>query len=70
MSVSERLDYITIAFDASQVAGSILTAVCEENPTTIEATRVMGLNDSYKRTLELTEIENRLKVFEDDLANA
>ena len=36
--------------------------------TPIEATRVMGLIDSYRRTLELTEIEERLRVLEN--ANA
>ena len=29
-----------------------------------EAARVMGLIDSYRRTLELTEIEERLQVLE------
>ena len=62
MSVSERLDYIKSALDASQAAGSVLTAVSEGSLTPIEATRVMGLIDSYRRTLELTEIENRLIV--------
>ena len=41
----------------------------EENLTPIEATRVMGLIDSYRRILELTEIENRLKVLEDEFAS-
>ena len=62
ISVSERLDYITSALDVSQAAGSVLTAVSEGSLTPIEATRVMGLIDSYRRTLELTEIENRLIV--------
>lgn len=45
--------------DASEAAGSVLTAVSEgESP--IEATRVMSLIDSYRRTLELTAIEERL----------
>ena len=34
------------------------------NLTPIEGTRVMGLIDSYRRTLELTEIEDRLQVLE------
>ena len=70
ISVSERLDYITSALDVSQAAGSVLTAVSEGSLTPIEATRVMGLIDSYRRTLELTEIENRLKVLEDEFASA
>ena len=43
-----------------------MTAVCEGSLTPIEATRVMGLIDSYRRTLELTEIEQRLTVLEDE----
>ena len=57
------------ALDASQAAGSVLTAVSEGSLTPIEAIRVMGLIDSYRRTLELTEIENRLKVLEDEFAS-
>ena len=45
------------ALDASEAAGSVLTAVSEGELTPIEATRVMGLIDSYRRALELTEIE-------------
>ena len=57
------------ALDASKAAGSVLTAVSEGKLTPIEATRVMGLIDSYRRTLELTEIESRLKVLEDEFAS-
>ena len=54
------------AMDASQAASSVLTAVSEgENLHLIESTtRVMGLIDSYRRTLELTEIEERLQALE------
>jgi hypothetical protein len=52
------------ALDASEAAGSVLTAVSEGELTPIEATRVMGLIDSYRRTLELTEIERRLQALE------
>ena len=41
-----------------------------EKITPIEATRVMGLIDSYKRTLELTDIETRIAALEIDLANS
>jgi hypothetical protein len=57
------------AMDASQAAGSVLSAVSEGILTPIEGTRVMGLIDSYRRTLELTEIESRLKVLEDEFAS-
>ena len=62
--VSFTLPLINNALDASQAAGSVLTAVSEGNLTPIEATRVMGLIDSYRRTLELTEIEERLQALE------
>lgn len=53
------------ALDASEAAASVLTAVSEGELTPIEGTRVMGLVDSYRRTLELTEVEQRLKALED-----
>ena len=62
--VSFALPQMNNVSDASQAAGSVLTAVSEGNLTPIEATRVMGLIDSYRRTLELTEIEERLQALE------
>ena len=56
------------AVDASEAAGGVLTAVSEGDLTPIEATRVMGLIDSYRRTLELTEIELRLQALENSHA--
>ena len=67
--VAFALPHMKSVSDASQAAESVLTAVREGNLTPIEATRVMGLIDSYRRTLELTEIENRLKVLEDEFAS-
>ena len=52
------------ALDAAEAAGSVLRAVSEGMLTPIEATRVVGLIDSYRRTLELTEIEERLRALE------
>ena len=52
------------AVDAAKAAGSVLNAVSEGELTPIEATRVMGLIDSYRKTLELTEIEQRLQALE------
>ena len=52
------------ALDASEAAGSVLTAVSEGELTPVEATRVMGPIDSYRRTLELTEIKQRLQALE------
>jgi len=62
--VAFHLPQMNNALDASQAASSVLTAVSEGNITPIEATRVMGLIDSYRRTLELTEIEERLQALE------
>ena len=57
------------AIDASEAAGSVLRAVSYGTLTPIEGTRVMGLIDSYRRTLELTDIEYRLKALESDHAD-
>jgi len=62
--VSFSLPNMNDALDASEAAGSILTSVSEVELTPIEATRVMGLIDSYRRILELTEIEERLQALE------
>ena len=62
--VSFSLPKMKNALDASEAAGRVLTAVSEGGLTTIEASRVMGLIDSYRRTLELTEIEERLQALE------
>ena len=52
------------ALDAAEAAGSVLRAVSEGYLTPTEATCVIGLRDSYRRTLELTEIEERLRALE------
>ena len=62
--VSFSLSKLNNAMDASEAARSVLTEVSEGQLTPIEATRVMGLIDSYRRTLELTEIEQRLQELE------
>ena len=62
--VSFSLPKMNNALDASEAAGSVLNAVSNSELTPIEATRVMGLIDSYRRTIELTEIEQRLQALE------
>ena len=64
--VSFSLPKINNATDASEAAGSVLTAVSDGELTPIEATRVMGLIDSFRRTLELTEIKQRLQALEEN----
>jgi len=66
--VSFSLPKMHNAMDASEAAGGLITAVSEGKLTPIEATRVMGLIDSYRRTLELTEIEERLRALENNHA--
>ena len=62
--VSFSLPKMNNSLEASEAAESVLTAVSEGTLTPIEATRVMALIDSYRRTLELTEIEQRLQALE------
>ena len=62
--ISFSLPKMNNALDASEAAGSVLTAVSDGALTPIEATRVKGPINSYRRTLELTEIEQRLQALE------
>ena len=63
-AVTFSMPTMSNALDAAEAAGSVLSAVSEGELTPIEATRVMGLIDSFRRTLELTELEERLRVLE------
>ena len=62
--ISFSLPKMKNALDASEAAGSVLKAVSNGELTPIEATRVMGLIDSFRRSLELTDIEERLQALE------
>ena len=62
--VSFNLPKMGSAQNASEAAGEVLKTVSDGDLTPIEATRVMGLIDSYRRILELTEIEKRLQALE------
>ena len=53
-SVSFPLPDLKDSMDASQATSSVPKAVSEGELTPIEGTRVMGLIDSYRLTLELT----------------
>ena len=50
------------AHDAAVAAASVLQAVSEGDLTPGEGAQVMGLVDSYRRTLEVTELEARVAV--------
>ena len=64
--VSFSLPKMNNAMDASEAARSVLMAVSEGELTPVEATRVMRLIESYRRTSELTEIEQRLQALEEN----
>ena len=66
--VSFNLPKMNNALNTAEAAASVIKAVSDGELTPIEATRVMGLIDSYRRTLELTEIEERLQCLENSLA--
>ena len=57
---------MTNARDAAEAAGAVLQAVSDGDLTPSEAAQVMGLVDSYRRTLEVTELEARLVALEVD----
>ena len=50
--------------DAAQAAAAVLQAVSEGDLTPTEGAQLMGLVDSYRRTLEVTELEARLAALE------
>lgn len=62
--VSFDLPRMESAEDAATAAAAVLSACAAGDLTPIEATRVMGLVDSFRRALELTEIEERLAALE------
>jgi hypothetical protein len=52
------------AHDAAEAAGAVLQAVSEGDLTPTEGAQVMALVDSYRRALEVTELEARLSALE------
>jgi hypothetical protein len=49
------------AGDAAKAAGAVLEAVADGELTPIEGAHVMGLMDAFRRTLEASEFEVRLR---------
>ena len=66
-TISFTLPHMENANDASKAAGSVLKAVSIGEITPIEGSRVMGLIDSFRRTLELTVIEQRIQALESNI---
>lgn len=65
--VSFAIPAMTSAKDAAEAAGAVLQAVSTGDLTPTEAAQVMGLVDSYRRTLEVTELEARVEALEGNL---
>lgn len=62
--VSFDLPDMASAEDAASAAQSVLRAVADGDLTPTEAAAVMALIETYRRTLELTDIERRLTALE------
>ena len=58
------LPQMSSAHDAAQAAAAVLEAVSTGDLTPTEGAQVMGLVDSYRRTLEVTELEARVAALE------
>jgi hypothetical protein len=58
------LPRMVTAHDAAEVAGAVLEAVSVGDLTTGEGAQIMGLVDSFRRTLEVTELESRTAALE------
>jgi hypothetical protein len=55
---------MTSAHDAAKAARAILETVSEGELTPVTAMQIMGLVDSFRRTLEVTELEARVAALE------
>lgn len=62
--VQFNLPQMETARDAAKAAGAVLDAVALGDLTPTEGAHIMGLVDTYRRTLEATEIEARVAALE------
>ena len=62
--VSFPLPHMATAHDAAQAAGGVLEAVADGELTPAEGAQVMALVDSFRRTLEVSELEARIVALE------
>lgn len=62
--VTFELPRMRTAADAATAAGAVLDAVAAGELTPTEGAHVMALIETYRRTLETTDIENRLTALE------
>ena len=59
-----RIIVVTSAQDASEAAQAVLRAVSEGEMTPLEGASVMGLVETYRKTLETSELEDRITALE------
>ena len=62
--VSFALPQMETAQDAAKAAGAVLDAVALGDLTPIEAAQIMGLIETYRRTLETCDLEARVAALE------
>lgn len=65
--VTFALPPMQTAADAAKAAGAVLSSVAEGELTPTEGAHVMGLIETYRRTLETTELEARVKALEAEI---
>lgn len=64
--VTFSLPPMTTAQDAAKAAASVLASVADGELTPAEGAHVMALVETYRRTLETTELESRIAALEGD----
>jgi hypothetical protein len=64
VAVTFDLPRMETARDAAKAAGAVLGAVADGDLTPTEGAHIMGLVETYRRTLETTELEARLAALE------
>lgn len=64
VAVTFDLPRMEAARDAAKAAGAVLDAVANGELTPIEGAHIMALVETYRRTLETTEIETRIAALE------
>ena len=67
VAVTFDLPRMETARDAAKAAGAVLGAVAHGDLTPTEGAHIMALVETYRRTLETTELEARLRYMEETL---
>ncbi|WP_274789873.1 DUF5681 domain-containing protein [Roseovarius tolerans] len=67
VAVTFDLPRMETARDAAKAAGAVLGAVADGDLTPTEGAHIMGLVETYRRTLETSDLEARLRYMEETL---